>query len=193
MEGLWQHNDPGIPVSWPNKTVNRSNHSRGNSNHSLLFVPGCGRHSCNLMASFAKKLVILGMFAVASFFSLVAIITLLLPADPNAKDQLSLTLIRTGAATFLFVLAYIAFLFGNRLRVGRVNEDGTYLPPWTFGFIGVVVGCGAIGQIIVAKNWNLVTPSISAILLLLGVPYAAYQRRRLDQRAKDREMFGHHD
>ena len=119
------------------------------------------------------------MLAVALIFALLAILPLVVPIEAKANPPVPGIAIRIPAAIFLMLLATVAFLFGIRLTTGRKNADGFYLPPWGIGFVGIVLGVTAIGQALFNNDWKLLAPAISVMFLMLGVPFAAFQNRRI--------------
>jgi uncharacterized membrane protein len=121
----------------------------------------------------------MAMLAVATIFALLAILLLVVPIEAKANPPVPGIAIRIPAAIFLTLLATVSFLFGIRLTTGRKNADGFYLPPWGIGFVGIVLGVTAIGQALFNNDWKLLAPAISVMFLMLGVPFAAFQNRRI--------------
>ena len=132
----------------------------------------------------ARRMVALLLFLCGTIFALTAVVNLFLIAAPKANDRAPTILIRSVCSLVLLVLAFIAIVFAIRLFTGRKTKEGTHLPRWAFGFMGLIIVIGAIRQVVVDQNWVLVQPAIAASLILFGASIAAYRTIRKTSRRR---------
>jgi hypothetical protein len=125
------------------------------------------------------------MYAAGLLLIGISLAVLVVPVKQNAKNPLGDAAIRFSCIALLSILGYVSMTFANRLRRNLKNEDGTYLPAWAFGFVGLALAIVPAIQLIGGQKGNAAFLPIGVMLMFFSVPYDAYKRRVERRRLED--------
>jgi hypothetical protein len=87
-------------------------------------------------------------------------------------------MIQIGLVVFFAVLTYVWFLLPMRVLRGKRNENGTYLPPWVFGFLGLLMLIGGTIGVIEYNDWPFFFKTIALSVTLFSIPMWEYHYKR---------------